>query len=196
MKKCLFFAVLFVLILIVAQLEFLYQNIEKKEYMGIPYNVVDTNTYFSFMQQAKQGHLLFTNKYTAEKVPYLLFNPVYLVIGWLTLFMHPVAAYYLFKFIFLIIFIFLVFKLLQLSVKKDEKCISLFFVLFGSGIGYFFILLHNLNFKLYGSIDQWVSESNSVALNLAPVHFIVSVCLMIIIVINYYKFWQSKRISC
>ena len=164
-------------------------------FMSIPYNVVDTNTYFSFMQQAKEGNLLFTNKFTSENVPYIIFSPVYLVVGWLSILLSPIVAYYLFKFIFLILFVYLVYKILKLAVKETELNVSAFFVLFGSGIGYIFILLSNLGLKRYGSADYWISETNSVALNIAPVHFVISICLMILIVIFYFKFWENRKLK-
>ena len=186
----------FISILIVSQLiPFLSSKVESNIFMGIPFNVVDTNNYFSFMHQAKEGNLLFTNKFTSEKIPYIILQPVFLVMGWFTFLLPPIFVYFLFKFVFFIIFALLVYKLLELIAKKDEMDISAIFVLFGSGIGYIFLLLSNLGFKRYGSIDYWLSESNSIGLNIAPVHFIVSVCLMIVIVIFYYKFWQSKKIS-
>ena len=167
---------------------------ENKAYMGIPYNVVDTNNYFSYMQQAREGHFLFTNKFTAEKVPYILFQPVFLPIGWLTALFPAVFVYFAFKFIFLIIFVYLIYKFLKLIVNKNELNVSLFFVLFGSGIGYVYILLNNIGFKKYGSIDYQSSATSSIGLNIAPVNFVISVCLMILIVICYYKFWESKKI--
>lgn len=166
-----------------------------KIYMFIPYNIVDTNTYLSFMQQAKEGHLLFTNRYTSENVPYIIFNPVYLVIGWLSFLLNSWVAYYLVKFIFLFIFIYLIYKLLKLVVNESELSVSSFFVLFGSGIGYIFILLNYFGFKRYGSIDYWVSETNSVAMNIAPVHFVISICLMILIIIFYFKFWENRKLK-
>ncbi len=195
MKKTIII-LLFVSILIVSQLiPFLNYNVDNKKFMGIPYSVVDTNNYFSYMQQAKEGNLAFTNKFTAEKVPFIFFQPVFLPMGWLTLILPEVFVYYLFKFIFIIIFAILVYKLLELIVDKKELNISAIFVLFGSGIGYVFLLLNNLGVKLYGSVDYWLSASNSIGLNLAPVHFAISVCLMIAIVILYYKFWEEKKIS-
>src|SRR3989338_4794935 len=102
--------ILFILFLVISHiLPFFTFDLSYRIYMGIPYNVVDTNTYFSFMQQAKEGHLLFTNRYTPENVPHLIFSPVYLILGWFTLFLSQVLAYYLFKFIFLILFVYLVY---------------------------------------------------------------------------------------
>ena len=39
--------------------------------------LTDANTYLSFMNQAKEGHILFTNMYTSEDVPYILLRPTY-----------------------------------------------------------------------------------------------------------------------
>lgn len=188
--------IFFISILIISQLlPFFSSKPENKTFMGNPYNVVDTNNYFSFMHQAREGNLLFTNKFTSEEVPYIIVQPVFLIMGWFTILLPPVFVYFLFKFIFVAIFAFLIYKLLGLIVNKNELNISAIFVLFGSGIGYVFLILNNLGFKQYGSIDYWLSASNSIGLNLAPVHFIVSVCLMIVIVLFYYKFWESKTLS-
>ena len=176
-------------------LPFVIQSSNDQVFIGISYNVVDTNTYLSFMKQAGEGHFLFSNKYSPESIPYIIFNPVYLLIGWLAYFIGSIAAYYLAKISFLIIFIYLVGKLLELSVRKEELPIAYFFVLFGSGIGWILVLLSKIGFKQYGSIDLWLSESNSIVMNIAPVHMVISVCLMMAIVICYYKFWETKSKS-
>ena len=139
MKKYIF--TLFILLVVFSHIAlFLNYTIDNFIYNGIQYNTIDTNTYFSYMEQAQEGHLLFTNKYTSERVPYIIFNPVYLAIGWLTYLLESIVAYYLIKFAFLIIFVYLVYKLLKLVAKKNELDINTFFVLFGSGVGYLFIL--------------------------------------------------------
>lgn len=193
MKKTIIILAFFLLIIAAQLYPFFFSENGGKVFMGINYNVVDTNTYFSFMQQAEQGHFFFTNKYSVEKFSYLIFNPVYLVAGWLGIFLTPLVSYYLFKLVFLAIFAYLAYKLLKISVNKDEINTSLLFVLFGSGIGYMFIFLDKFGIKKLEAIDYWISETNSVALNIAPLHFIVSVCLMILIVIYYNKFWETKN---
>ncbi len=159
-------------------------------FMSIPFNVVDTNTYFAFMNQAGEGHILFTNQYTPEPVPYIIFNPMWLIMGWITILIPPVITYYIFKFGFLVLFFYLLSKLID---KLKQKNIILFFVLFGSGIGYVFVMLSKIGFKLYGSIDQWAASSNTIGTVLAPVHFLISVCLMLTIIILYLKFWEEKK---
>ena len=82
------------------------------------------------MHQAKDGNLLFTNKFTSEEVPYIIIQTVFLVMGWLAIVFPEVFVYFLFKFIFLIVFAYFIYKLLGLIVKKDELNISAIFVLF------------------------------------------------------------------
>ena len=52
-------------------------------FSGLTYTT-DGNTYLSFMNQAKEGKLLFTNMYTSEEVPSIMFRPTYLLAGWLS----------------------------------------------------------------------------------------------------------------
>jgi hypothetical protein len=159
--------------------------------MGISFNVVDNNTYFSFMRQAREGHIFFSNMFTSEKVPYIIFNPAFLLIGWLTLLMPELAAYYLVKLVFLVLFILLVYKLVGL--RYDKLDIGAYFILFGSGIGYIFIMLTWFGIKKFGSVDDWVVGANSMSIALAPVHFLISLVIMLLIVIYYYRFWEEKE---
>lgn len=60
-----------------------------KEFMGIHgINENDTYTYLSWIQQAREGHFLFKNLYTAEAQPLLLLNPIFLIIGFFAFFTH------------------------------------------------------------------------------------------------------------
>ena len=138
--------VLFILFVVICNCYLFFQNNENI-YMGIPYSVVDTNTYLSFINQVSEGKLLFTNRFTSEKVPYIIFRPEFLLIGIFGYFLTPLLAYYFFKFVFLFLYIFLINKLIKLTVNINELNITKLFVYFGSGIGYLLILLNNLGFK-------------------------------------------------
>ncbi|MBT4648182.1 hypothetical protein HOC11_08005 [archaeon] len=186
--------VLFILFVVICNCYLFFQNNENI-YMGIPYSVVDTNTYLSFINQVSEGKLLFTNRFTSEKVPYIIFRPEFLLIGIFGYFLTPLLAYYFFKFVFLFLYIFLINKLIKLTVNINELNITKLFVYFGSGIGYLLILLNNLGFKRINSADYLFGVSNSISINILPVHFIMSVCLMISIIILYILFWKDKKIK-
>lgn len=162
-------------------------------YMGIPFNVVDTNTYLSDMRQASTGKILFSNDFTSEVTPSIQFNPLWLMMGWLSIIFSPIFTWYTVKLIALILFFFSLNKIINL-LKITQQGIAWILVLFGSGIGYVFQILHyGFGFKLFGSADVGIPSSNSISLHLAPVHFAISVSLMILIVYYYYSFWKNKN---
>jgi hypothetical protein len=185
--------ILFFIFVIICNSYPLFQN-NQMVYMGVPYSVVDTNTYFSFINQVSEGNILFTNRFTPESVPYIMFRPVFLLIGIFGYFLTPLIAYYLFKIIFLFFFIFLVNKFIKLIVKENEIIATKIFIYFGSGIGYLLLWLSKLGTKRIHSIDLRYGVSNSISLNILPVHFVISICLMIAIIILYYNFWVTKKI--
>lgn len=162
-------------------------------YSGLT-STTDGNTYLSFMNQAKEGRILFTNMYTSEELPYLMFRPVYLFMGWFSLltFLPNIIVYHLFRLIGVILTICYLYKLISLFQKKEINInITLFIVLFGSGIGWFFWLLTNFGLKLYGSIDLWIIDANNFLIMMSHPHTILSLAFMVG-AIYYFLRWNNE----
>jgi len=54
------------------------------QFMGCTENQGDQNLYLMFARQAADGHLLFANYFTPEPSRHLLFNLVWLIVGWIS----------------------------------------------------------------------------------------------------------------
>jgi hypothetical protein len=145
-------------------------------------NSQDVYTYVSFIEQAKQGKVLFENLYTTDPQQPALLRPSYFFIG---KFAHltglsSIAAYHLSRIILTILFILTLYGFLGIFFKKS-RITALIFVLISSGLGF---LLGGL-FK--NSIDLWVPEAITfMSLAEAP-HFILAQLLMILVFWNFLK---------
>ncbi len=78
------YLVLIILLLIVSSIPVITGSLlstDKLRFMGFVQNVWDQLGYFAYLQQVKDGHLLFSNLYTPEHTDPILFNPFFLIIG-------------------------------------------------------------------------------------------------------------------
>lgn len=174
-----------------------YMSHDDLYYTGLNY-ATDGNNYLSIMNQAKEGHLLFTNMYTHEDVPYLNIRPTFMVAGWISkvTFLPNIMIYHLFRILGIVLFIYYLEKILKLIFKNEKyKFWTILLTIFTSGIGWFFILINKFGIKQYGSIDQWVTDANNFLLFLAHPHSIFSIVLMLAgsyYFILWYKDYQFK----
>ena len=59
-----------------------YATAQNRQYIAANYiNAGDLPVYFSYLEQARQGHWLFANLYTSEPQQYSYFSPLWLVLG-------------------------------------------------------------------------------------------------------------------
>ncbi|MBI2558023.1 hypothetical protein HYW20_01765 [Candidatus Woesearchaeota archaeon] len=144
-------------------------------------NPTDANTYISFMNQAKDGHVLFTNMYTSEEVPYVLFRPTYLIAGLSGLMtgLPNIFVYHLFRIIGILTFIFFLNRLISIYFKdKKERAYTFIVCLFASGFGFLLKLLTLFGLRGFGSVDLWVGDANNFLILLGHPHTIFSIALM------------------
>ena len=142
-------------------------------------SATDADTYLSIMNQAKEGHWIFTNMFTSENVPYLNIPPTYMLAGWFAGItgLSNVFVYHLFRIIGIILFVYFLEKLISLVMESKRKT-TLFICIFASGIGFFFKFITLLGFKQYGSIDLWISDANNFLILFSHPHTIFSIALM------------------
>lgn len=83
-----FLTLVVVIAVIIAALPFVYAVLTTPEgmvYSGRHWqNSGDYAVYFSQMEQARQGHVLFFDLFTSENHPRAIFNPIWLVLGWIS----------------------------------------------------------------------------------------------------------------
>lgn len=165
-----------------------------KHFSGL-LHTTDGNNFMSIMNQARDGHLLFTNMYTSEDVPYLNARPTYLLAGWASFILPNIIVYHLFRIAAAILLIYFLEKLLGLYFKKKELLPVLLIVLFASGFGWFWKLITLFGFKQYGSIDLWVTDANNFLQLMAHPHMIVSLVLMVSASYYFLQWHKSGRMK-
>jgi len=159
-------------------------------------STTDGNTYLSFMNQAKEGKLLFTNMYTSEDVPYIMFRPTYLIAGWVSYItrLPNIVVYHLFRIIGIILFLYFLEKIVSLYFRdKKERFLTLLICIFASGIGFFFKFLTLFGIKQYGSIDLSITDANNFLLLMAHPHTIFSIALMAASVYYFLKWNKDPK---
>lgn len=149
----------------------------------------DYNVYYSYLEQVKQGHLLFSDLYTSESHSPFLFNPFWLMIGLFGRFFHlsNILTFQLSRIIFIFPFIFTLY--LVTSYFFDEiklRRYAFLFTIFASGLGGFLIVLirkimgSGLNLHFY-PMDLWVSEGNNFLTIYHSPHFMAATTLILLI---------------
>jgi len=142
-------------------------------------------SYFSMIQQAREGNFLFQNYYTHEEHRSIFFRPLFLIIGqFANIFNTSNAfAFHFFKIIFIIGLVFLSYKFISIFFKeKTHRLLCLIILLFSSGFGF---IAGRVN---YLSTDLWVPESQVFASFFSQPHFILSQILILLCFI-----WLLKK---
>lgn len=178
-SEWLFVAIISLIIAIIVISPYLYG------YLTTPSNMIFTGvtfdqdySYFSMMEQAKNGHVLFKNLYTGEDHQAIFFRPLFLAMGLFAKYAHleNFVVFHLFKLIFIIIFIFVVYRFIAIFLtEKIQRQICLIILLFSSGLGF-------LGQRLFGylSSDLWIPESQTFASFFTQPHFVLSQILILL----------------
>lgn len=120
----------------------------------------DTTAYYSNIEQARQGRLLFTNQFTSEPQRPTWFHPLWLVTGWLgaaTSLATPVA-YHLVRFVAVLLFVWLLDRIIgRLWPDRTQQGLALIIVTTSAGLGW--VMPGSDTNPLLRSIDLWVAES-------------------------------------
>ncbi len=163
-------------------------------------NSNDTPVYYSWIEQAKEGHLFFKNLFTSEDDGRFIFDPFLLGVGlFAKIFsLSSFLAYQLSR-IFLIP-IFLVVAYIFIShffagEKKRELCFL--FLIFSSGLGWvvgLFSGLFAIKFKML-PIDLWAPETFPFQSLYTSPHLIAALTLIISIFLLTFLAIERKKIS-
>ena len=125
MKRAFYF-----LVLLIVFIPTLVGHLTNKDMIFSGLSTTDGNTYLSFMNQAKEGKILFTNMYTSEDISYIMFRPTYLIAGWFSYItkIPNILAYHLFRIIGIVLLIFFLNKLISLYIKNEKQRIITLFI--------------------------------------------------------------------
>lgn len=162
-------------------------------------NPEDTPIYYSWIEQAKEGHLLFKNLYTTEDQTRYIFDPFWLGVGLFakTFSLSSFAAYQLAR-VFLIA-IFLAVSYIFISYFFDEekkRKLCFIFLIFSSGLGGLVSLGAMFgSFNLWPPpMDLWVSESTTFYTLYHSPHLIASLTLMLLIFLLILRSFEKRKI--
>ncbi|MFH1367448.1 MAG: hypothetical protein ABIH38_05735 [Patescibacteria group bacterium] len=169
----------------------------------------DYNVYYSYIEQVKQGHLLFSDLYTSESHQPFLFNPFWLIIGLFGRFFHlsNILTFQLARIIFIFPFVFALYLITSYFFnEKRLRRYAFLFSIFASGFGGYSIAIvkkimgTGLNLHYY-PMDLWVSEANNFLTIFHSPHFMAATTLIIFVLLflflsftknNWrYTFWSG-----
>lgn len=153
-------------------------------------NSQDIYTYVAFIEQAKQGKILFENLFTTDVQTPSLIRPSYLIIGWAAslLNLSGIGAYHAARVFLSIIFLIVLYKFLSRFFKESKTRIIVFALLLtSSGLGF------ALNKIIPSSSDLWIPESNTFLSLAEPPHFILSQILMVTGFLVFMKYLEKKK---
>jgi len=162
-NKLLVFVIIFFLILNnLPYLAGLYRSIIGPEisYNGSP--LVNEGDYFVYLSYIEQGrHSIFIkNMYDYQADKAVIFNPLWFVVGQVAKITNNVVSYHLFRIIFTLSFITILWWWLKKIFDTYKKqLLALSIVLFGNGLGVLFLSIypnHGIS-----PVNLWVSEANT-----------------------------------
>jgi len=184
-KEWLFLAIVSILIILFTSLPYVYGYlVSPKNTYFLPVSGInqgDYANYFSYIEQTKDGHLLFEDLYTTETQPRAILNLFFLGLGLIAKFfsLSAVAIFQISRIILIPIFVFIYYLFISLLFKeKLKRQFGLFFTCFSAGVGCLLSLFFTFS-GLQAPIDLWVPEAFTfVSLYLNPL-FIFSLILIV-----------------
>jgi len=182
-----------ILVIFITTLPYLYgwyKTPQDKVYTGIHFLVpVDYPVYYSYILQASDGNLLFSDLYSSETIQNNVINTIWLLPGALTKIfsLNPALSFQIAR-IFFIPFLLVVSYLLisYFFRKKALRKLSFIFFIFASGWGFYYLLfnatqLSNLfvEGKYIWPLDFWGIEAYTFLTLYYSPHFIASLALLL-----------------
>lgn len=141
----------------------------------------DVSVYISYIEQAKEGNILFENLYSSEPQPKLFLAPLWLVIGWLAVIFHlpSLLAFHLVRIILIPILVWLAYLFLARIFRSVHKRITAALIFFFSGGFGFFFLSRYFTSPESKPIDLWLPESNSFLTIYHSPHWLLALILIL-----------------
>ena len=164
-KEWSFLAIIAFLLVLITSLPYIYGYLTAPEdtyFLAVSgINRSDYANYFSYIEQTKDGHLLFKDLYTTEPQPRVILNLFFLGLGLFAKFFNlsAVAIFQISRIILIPIFIFVFYLFISLLFKeKFKRKLGLIFTCFSAGLGGFLSLFFTFStFQI--PIDLWIPEA-------------------------------------
>ncbi len=164
-KEWSFLAIIAFLLIFITSLPYVYGYLTAPEdtyFLAVSgVNRGDYANYFSYIEQTRDGHLLFKDLYTTEPQPRVILNLFFLGLGLFAKFFNlsAIAIFQISRIILIPIFVFIFYLFISLLFKeKLKRKLGLIFICFSAGLGGLFSLF--LTFPtLQIPIDLWIPEA-------------------------------------
>ena len=152
-----------------------------------PMSRYDTATYYSWIEQARQGQIFFDSLYSSESRENVFFHPLFLLMGWTAELLNVGNAviYHLFRVLLGIIFLAVLYKFLKnFFTRNTDLLMALVVVALSSGVGWM---------GFVNSTDRWMPEFNIfLSIYQSPLN-LFSLILMILFFDRIYRFDLNSR---
>jgi len=160
-------------------------------------NSRDTPVYYSWIEQVKDGHLLFKNLYTSEAEPRFIFDPFWLGVGlFAKMFsLSGFAAYQLARVFLIPVFLAVAYIFISYFLKETKKRkVCFILLLFSSGISGLLWPLVEIGASNFWPppMDLWSSESSTFYTLYHSPHFIASLFCTILIFLLTLRSFEKK----
>ncbi|MBI5071924.1 hypothetical protein HZB93_03490 [Candidatus Falkowbacteria bacterium] len=160
----------------------------------------DTPVYYSWIEQAKDGHLLFKNLFTSENEGRFIFDPFWLGVGLSakTFSLSSFAAYQLARIFLIPIFLAVAYIFISHFFTEEKKRkLGFLFLIFASGLGWMVWLISKIFSVTPSSLpmDLWVPEAFTFSTLYNSPHFIASLTLFItVLLLTLFAIERGKKI--
>ncbi len=163
----------------------------------VPITASDTAAYYSQIEQARQGQLLFTNQFTSQAQRPTLFHPLWLVTGWLaaSLQVDAAVAYQLARLLATLGFVWLAWAVLgRMFPSLRTRWVALIVLTTSSGLGWLTTQEFRQHIDLAATpVDLWVAESNTFLSISHSALFIGSQALILFILWQFWRWVEGER---
>jgi len=161
----------------------------------------DSNVYYSYLEQVKQGHYLFQDLYTSEVQPYPYFQPFWFGVGIFAKILNLPnwTAVQLSRLLLVPVFIFIAYLFIAyLFSDKIKRKLAIFLLLFSSGLGGLLSPVLEPGKYIAGGyyhwpMDLWVPESISFLSLYHLPHILASSILFLLVFLLILLAWENNR---
>ena len=160
----------------------------------------DPNVYYSYIEQARQGAILMRDVFTSEPQAATLWQPVWLVLGWLANLLHITtpAVFALGRVLSAGVFVLTAWWAAGwVWPDRTARRIATLLMLGATGLGGVIAWLSGMNFGLMLELppDLWVSEMVPILSGWATPHFLLVTSGFLFVLLAVERSWQEKSWS-
>lgn len=208
-KEWQFVFIITLLVMVITTLPYLYGWLKTpagKIYTGIHFLLpTDYPVYYSYIQQASQGRIIFEELFSSEMPSPTILNTIWLIPGFFSgvLNLSPILSFHLSRLLFIPFLMMVIYLLISyfFEVKGLRKLGFIFFI-FASGFGFYYSIL---NYQQLASLitqggyiwpaDLWIVEAFTFLTLYYSPHFIASLALLLLTLLLIFLSFDNRKIS-